>query len=170
MEYADERYQLLDNHHSSLRNELDKLRERNQQLSDNRARMESSLQTTTYELLSLQERLTKAELSAQNLKTERDLLAAGEHQARTQYEELLKEQKGLTVLLTNLQAIQNNLDKGEFETRTRMGSQIEALERDLVLQKTKLQSEEDRRSRVTEAYETQVLLLFYGHIYKLDSS
>lgn len=144
-------------------------------MSDNRARMESSLQTATHELLSLQERLTKAELSAQNLKTERDLLSAGERQARTQYEELLKEQKGLTVLLTNLQAIQNNLEKGEFETRTRMGSQIEALERDLVLQKTKLQSEEDRRSRVTEAYETQVihtspLLWSCALCHKVDSS
>lgn len=156
MEYANERYQLLENHHSSLRSELDKLRERNQQLSDNRAKVESSLHTATQELFSLQERLTKAELSAQNLKTERDLLAAGERQARSQYEELLKEQKGQNVLLTNLQAIQNNLEKGEFETRTRMGSQIEALERDLVLQKTRLQTEEDRRTKVTEAYETQV--------------
>ena len=60
------------------------------------------------------------------------------------------------MLLTNLQAIQNNLERGEFETRTRLGAQIEALERELALQKERLQSEEDRRTRVTEAYDTQV--------------
>lgn len=118
--------------------------------------MESSLSKATQELFSLQEKLTKAELLVQNLKTERNLLQASERQARSQYEELLKEQKGQNVLLTNLQAIQNNLEKGEFETRTRMGSQIEALERELVLQKERLQSEEDRRTKITEAYDTQV--------------
>lgn len=156
LEYADERYQLLENHHASLRSELDKLRARNDQLSDNRARVEVSLSKATQELFSLQERVTKSELTTQNLRTERDLLQASERQARTQYEELLKEQKGQSVLLTNLQAIQNNLEKGEFETRTRMGAQIEALEREVVLQKERLQSEEDRRTRITEAYETQV--------------
>ena len=118
--------------------------------------MEASLNKATQELFSLQERLTKAELSVQNLRTERDLLRTGEQQARSQYEELLREQRGQNVLLTNLQAIQNNLERGEFETRTRLGSQIEALERELALQKERLQSEEDRRARVTEAYETQV--------------
>ena len=156
LEYANERYQLLENHHSSLKSELDTLRKRNQQVSDLRDNVESSLSRATQELFSLQERLAKAEHSAQNLRTERDLLSAGERQARLQYEELLKEQKGQNVLLTNLQVIQNNIEKGEFETRTRMGSQIEALERDLVLQKERLQSEEDRRTKVTEAYETQV--------------
>lgn len=156
LEYANERYQLLETHHSSLRGELDQLRERNQQVSDNRAKVEASLSKATQELFTLQERLSKAELSVQNLRTERDLLRSGEQQARSQYEELLREQRGQNVLLTNLQAIQNNLERGEFETRTRLGAQIEALERELALQKERLQSEEDRRTRVTEAYDTQV--------------
>ena len=118
--------------------------------------MEVSLSKATQELFTLQERLSKAELSVQNLRTERDLLRSGEQQARSQYEELLREQRGQNVLLTNLQAIQNNLERGEFETRTRLGAQIEALERELALQKERLQSEEDRRTRVTEAYDTQV--------------
>lgn len=156
LEYANERYQFLETNHSSLKSELDKLRERNHQVSENHAKAETSLSRATQELFSLQERLAKAERTARNLQTERDLLSASERQARCQYEELLKEQKGQNVLLTNLQAIQNNLEKGEFETRTRMGSQIEALERELALQKERLQSEEDRRNKVTEAYETQV--------------
>ena len=132
-------------------------------MSDNRAKVEASLSRATQELFTLQERLTTAELSSQNLRTERDRLRAGEQQARSQYEELLREQRGQNVLLTNLQAIQNNLERGEFETRTRLGAQIEALERDLALQKERLQSEEDRRTRVTEAYETQV---WYIHVHQ----
>ena len=137
-------------------------------MSDNRAKVEASLSRATQELFTLQERLTKAELSVQNLTTERDLLRAGEQQARSQYEELLREQRGQNVLLTNLQAIQNNLERGEFETRTRLGAQIEALERELALQKERLQSEEGRRTRVTEAYETQVCYIHVHQAYWLN--
>lgn len=58
--------------------------------------------------------------------------------------------------MTNLQSIQNNLEKNEFETRTRLGSQMEALERELAITKERLKSEEDRRVRTTEAFQTQV--------------
>ena len=60
------------------------------------------------------------------------------------------------VLLTNLQSIQNNLEKTEFETKARLGAQIEGLERELALYKERLHSEEDRRLKTSEAYETQV--------------
>lgn len=87
------------------------------------------------------------------------MLKASEQQARSQYSDLLKEQKGQTTLLTNLQTIQNNLEKSEFETKTRLGSKIEALEKELVLFKDKLHSEEERRTRMSDAYETRVKFL-----------
>ena len=92
----------------------------------------------------------------QRLQSERDLFADNERRARTQYETVLHERKGQNVLLTNLQSIQNNLERSEFETKTRLGAQIEALEREVALAKEKLSSEEDKRSKVTEAYESQV--------------
>lgn len=84
------------------------------------------------------------------------MLAESEKRARVQYEALLREQKGQNVLLMNLQAIQNNMEKNEFEMKTRLGAQIESLEREVILLKQKLHSEEDRRAKMSEAYETQV--------------
>ena len=68
------------------------------------------------------------------------------------------------MLLTNLQSIQNNLEKSEFETRARLGSQIEGLERELALAKERLHSEEDRRIKTREAYEMQVCVCVGGGV------
>ena len=164
LEYANERYQLLDSHHKALKRELDALREKNQQLSTTLSKQQTSVHTATQELFSLQERLSKAEIAYQSMRTERDLLKASERQARSQYNDLLREQKGQNTLLTNLQAIQNNLEKSEFETKTRLGAKIEALEKELVLYKDKLHSEEDRRTRMVDAYETRVSYMYMDNV------
>ena len=112
--------------------------------------------STTQRLLSTQEKLVNAEVSLHTLKAERDMLEASERRARNHYEDLLREQRGHSTLLTNLQSIQNNLERSEFETKTRLGAQIEGLERDVALFKDRLHSEEDRRIKMADAYETQV--------------
>lgn len=52
------------------------------------------------------------------------MLSESEGRARTLYENLLQEQRGRNMLLVNLQSIQNNLEKNEFETKTRLGAQV----------------------------------------------
>ncbi|XP_064382187.1 nucleoprotein TPR-like isoform X2 [Halichondria panicea] len=156
LEHANDRYKLLDNQTSSIKRELEALRSKNLQLSNALSSHQAAINTTTHELLSSREKLSKAEVAVHTMKAERDLLESGEKRARSLYEELLREQRGHQVLLTNLQSIQNNLEKSEFETRARLGSQIEGLERELALAKERLHSEEDRRIKTREAYEMQV--------------
>ncbi len=156
MEYANERYGLLEAHNASLKRELQALREKTQQYSNALSLHQSRVDEATRELLATKERLTKAELGSQSLRSERDLLMESEKRARGQLENVLREQKSQTVLLTNIQTIQNNLERTEFETKTRLGSQIESLQREISLQREKLDSEEERRVRVSEAYESQV--------------
>ena len=90
------------------------------------------------------------------MKSERDLLVESERRTRQQYESLLREQKAQNVLLTNLQTIQNNLERSDFETKTRLTSQAEALEKELGIVKEKLHTEEERREKIKDAYDTQV--------------
>ena len=78
---------------------------------------------------------------------------------RTQYENVMREQRGHSTLLTNLQAIQNNLERTEFETKSRQGVQFESLQKEVTMLKEKLNAEEDRRARVSEAYEREVKTL-----------
>ena len=156
LEYANERYKLLESHHAAQKRELEVTREKSTQLSTALSKHQLSQSSITQELLATRERLAKAEVSGQMLKNERDMLAENERRARTQYESLLREQKGQSSLLTNLQAIQNNLERSEFETKTRLRAQIEALEREVALFKEKVRSEEEKQSKTSEAYETQV--------------
>ena len=54
------------------------------------------------------------------------------------------------------QSIQNNLERSEFETKTRLGTQIRGLEREVAVLKQRLSSEEERRGKMMDAYEMQV--------------
>lgn len=156
LEYGNERYSLLEAHKASLKGELQALREKTQQYSNALSQHQARVDEATRELLTTKERLTKAEIASQSLRTERNLLADSEKRAREQLEGLLREQKGQRMLLTNIQSIQNNLERTEFETKARLGSQIESLQREVSLQKEKLASEEERRVKVSEAYDSQV--------------
>ena len=131
---------------------------KNSQLSDALSSHQERISTTTNDLFAAKDSLSKLEVSYHSLKGAYDLLETSERQARSQYESLLKEQRGHRELLANLHTIQNNLEKSEFETKTRLGSQIEALEREIRLYKDKLHAEEERRNKMVDAYDTQVCL------------
>ena len=83
---------------------------------------------------------------------EREILAQAERRARQQYESVLSQQKQQNMLLTNLQAIQSNLEQSEFETKTKLGTQIESLERELLLARRKVEMEEERGQKVVESF------------------
>ncbi len=84
------------------------------------------------------------------------MLEVSEKQARVQYESMLKERRGHGELMANLHSIQNNLERSDFETKTRLGAQIQALEREVCLLKDKLHAEEERKNKMMEAYDVQV--------------
>ena len=156
VEYSKERYDILDSHQKALKTELETLRGKNSQLSNALSSHQLRISSTTEELFAAKDKLVRLEVSHRTLQNSHSLLEASERQARMQYEQVLKEQRGHRELMTNLQSIQNNLERSEFETKTRLGAQIEALERDLSLSKEKVRSEEDRREKMVEAYEIQV--------------
>lgn len=56
------------------------------------------------------------------------------------------------MLLTNLQTIQSNLEQSDFETKAKLGTQIEALERELLLARRKVEMEEERGQKVAESF------------------
>lgn len=156
MGYSKERYSILDTHQKALKVELETMRQKNGQLSNALSTHQERITITTEELFTAREKLSRMELSYNSLKSSYGLLEASEKQARAQYQNLLKEQRGHGELLANLHSIQNNLEKSEFETRTRLGSQIQALEREASLSKERLHAEEDRRNKMVDAYNTQV--------------
>ena len=132
------------------------MREKSTQLSNALSSHQERVSSTTAELFTSKDKLSRLEISYHNLKSAYGLLEASEKQVRTQYESVLKEQRGHGELMMNLQTIQNNMEKSEFELRTRFGSQMKALEREVSLLKDKLHAEEERRNRMADAYDIQV--------------
>lgn len=137
------------------------MREQNRQLTSALAAHQERVTLTTEELFTVKDKLARVDVSYQSLRSSYSLLEAAEKQARAQYENILKEQRGHGELLANLHSIQNNLEKSEFETKTRLGAQLQAAERELSLSKDALHAEEDRRNKMVDAYDTQVSWKFY---------
>lgn len=114
------------------------------------------MDSLTKELLSSRESLSRLEVRLRSLQSERDLLSESEKRTRRQYDDLMKEQSSQSLLLTNLQTLQNNLERNEYETKSRLSSQIETLEKEAGLLKERLHNEEEKRERIKSAYDTQV--------------
>ena len=53
-------------------------------------------------------------------------------------------------------SLQNNLERSEFEARTRLGSQVETLQREVNLLKRKLESEEKHHKSIIETWEVRI--------------
>ena len=53
-------------------------------------------------------------------------------------------------------SLQNNLERSEFEARTRLGSQVETLQREVNLLKKKLESEEKHHKSIIETWEVRI--------------
>lgn len=147
---------MLEGNHKALKTELDTLRGKNSRLSDLLSSHQEKITLTTDQLFNAKDKLSRLEMAHQGLKSSYGLLESRERQARAQYESILKENHGHRELMVNLQSIQNNLERSEFETKTRLGAQIEALEREVSLSKDRLHAEEERRSKMVDAYDTQV--------------
>lgn len=147
---------MLDTHHKALKAELDAMRGKNSQLSNALSSHQERISATTRELFVTKDKLSQLEMTYMSLRSSYSLREAGEKQALAQYENILKEQREHGELMVNLQTIQNNLEKSEFETKTRLGTQIQALERELSLCKDRVHAEEERREKVSSAYDVQV--------------
>ena len=56
-------------------------------------------------------------------------------------------------------SLQNNMERNEFQTRTKLEAQLVSAEREFALAKKKLEHEEEERDKRREAWEQRVTLL-----------
>ena len=124
MENFRERYELLETTYNGLKKEQAALRDKERQLSDFLTRHQATIDSLSHELLDAKEKLARSESAQRSLTLEKNMLSESEGRARMLYENLLQQQRGRNMLLVNLQSIQNNLEKTEFETKARLGSQV----------------------------------------------
>ena len=64
-----------------------------------------------------------------------------------------------------LSCLQNNMERSEFQTRTKLEAQVASLERELTLNKKKLEHEEEERDKRRDSWEQRVLLYYIVYCY-----
>nr|XP_060630494.1 nucleoprotein TPR isoform X1 [Anolis sagrei ordinatus] len=157
LEFASKRYAMLQDNVEGYRREITSLHERIQKLSATTQKQEQIINTLTQELRGANEKLAVAEVRADNLKKEKDILKMAEVRLTQQKESLIAEQRGQNLLLTNLQSIQVILEKAETETQQRLNNQIEKLEREIAQLKKKLENEAEQRHALTKNQDIHLL-------------
>uniref|UniRef100_H0WIZ7 Nucleoprotein TPR n=1 Tax=Otolemur garnettii TaxID=30611 RepID=H0WIZ7_OTOGA len=150
-------YEMLQDNVEGYRREITSLHERNQKLTATTQKQEQIINTMTQDLKGANEKLAVAEVRAENLKKEKEMLKLSEVRLSQQRESLLAEQRGQNLLLTNLQTIQGILERSETETKQRLSSQIEKLEHEISHLKKKLENEVEQRHTLTRNLDVQLL-------------
>ncbi|XP_053247402.1 nucleoprotein TPR isoform X2 [Podarcis raffonei] len=157
LEFASKRYEMLQDNVEGYRREITSLHERIQKLSATTQKQEQIINTMTQELRGANEKLAVAEVRAENLKKEKDILKMAEVRLTQQKDSLVTAQRGQNMLLTNLQSIQVILERAETETQQRLNNQIEKLEREIAQLKKKLENEAEQRHSVNKTQDIHLL-------------
>ncbi|XP_030349376.1 nucleoprotein TPR isoform X3 [Strigops habroptila] len=157
LEFASKRYEMLQDNVEGYRREITSLHERNQKLTATTQKQEQIINTMTQDLRGANEKLAVAEVRAENLKKEKDILKMSDVRLTQQRDSLLVEQRGQNLLLANLRAIQGILEKSETDTKQRLNNQIEKLEREISQLKKKLESEVEQRHSLSKNQEVHIL-------------
>ncbi|KAG8436525.1 hypothetical protein GDO86_007580 [Hymenochirus boettgeri] len=157
LEFASKRYEMLQDNVEGYRREITSLQEKTQKLSATTQKQEQIINTMTQDLRAANEKLAVAEVRAENLKREKELLKMTETRLSQERESLIAEQRGQNLLLTNLQTIQVTLERSETEIKQRYNNQIDKLEQELAQTKKKLEHEIEQRHLLNRNQDLQVL-------------
>uniref|UniRef100_A0A2K6L0G8 Nucleoprotein TPR n=1 Tax=Rhinopithecus bieti TaxID=61621 RepID=A0A2K6L0G8_RHIBE len=138
LDFASKRYEMLQDNVEGYRREITSLHERNQKLTATTQKQEQIINTMTQDLRGANEKLAVAEVRAENLKKEKEMLKLSEVRLSQQRESLL----GI-------------LERSETETKQRLSSQIEKLEHEISHLKKKLENEVEQRHTLTRNLDIQ---------------
>uniref|UniRef100_A0A671P6S4 Nucleoprotein TPR n=1 Tax=Sinocyclocheilus anshuiensis TaxID=1608454 RepID=A0A671P6S4_9TELE len=157
LEFAFKRYEMLQENVNAFRREIEAHREKNQKMTATHQRHEQIIHTMTQDLREANEKLAMAELRVENICKERDILKQVENRLTQERKSILTEQRGQSLLLTNLKSIQLIMERSETETKQRYNNQIQRLEKEIVQLKKKLEQEVEQRHALERNQDVQLL-------------
>uniref|UniRef100_A0A672NV02 Nucleoprotein TPR n=1 Tax=Sinocyclocheilus grahami TaxID=75366 RepID=A0A672NV02_SINGR len=157
LEFAFKRYEMLQENVNAFRREIEAHREKNQKMTATHQRHEQIIHTMTQDLREANEKLAMAELRVENIRKERDILKQVENRLTQERKSILTEQRGQSLLLTNLKSIQLIMERSETETKQRYNNQIQRLEKEIVQLKKKLEQEVEQRHALERNQDVQLL-------------
>ncbi|KAK4316810.1 hypothetical protein Pmani_012065 [Petrolisthes manimaculis] len=142
-EYNDERIKTLHTNADTLHRQLASVEKNNATLQGIVGRHEGTIDTLRNEYITLQKKLSKAQVALDNLREERTLLKESEARLLAERESLSRGQTSQAMVLANLETIKINLERKDSDDRTRHQNQLDDLNQQLAMMKAKLESNED---------------------------
>ncbi|XP_071964047.1 nucleoprotein TPR-like isoform X2 [Antedon mediterranea] len=156
LDFASERYKIVQSNIDGYKKEIAGLRDKSQKQSGEAIKLQQLINHQTQDQLAVQERLSRAEVSCEKLRAERDMLKGVEARLSQEKDALMREHRGQNLLLVNLETIKNNLEKSEFEDKARMTNRIESLDREISTLKRKLEAEAKNQKESNKSWEQKV--------------
>jgi len=131
VEFTEEKHSILSTTTAAYKKEIKAIEAKCQSITNayNKSRAEAEQYKEDY--VSTKEKFVGLEVSVKALETEKNLVKDAEKRLMQENQAMLDQQRSQNVLLTNLQSIQNNLERQEFETRKSFSKQIEVLQREM---------------------------------------
>ncbi|KAK3745429.1 hypothetical protein QZH41_010253, partial [Actinostola sp. cb2023] len=156
VEFSGERYKMLQSNLEGFKKETAAANEKAHHLNLSNVKLQAFVDSQSQELAALKDKLNKAEVIYENLTAVKEMLRDSEVRLLQENKSLLEQQKGCHVLVTNLQKMQNQLERNQFDTRTRLEAQIEGLQKEVTLAKRKVESEESHGRNIIRKQENQL--------------
>eukprot|EP00794_Sanderia_malayensis_P010976 gene10976-12139_t len=142
LEFLEEKNNMQQKTNEGLKREANALTEKSRGLETALSKAQKEAVFYKQELELANDKRINAEVSVKSLAAEKRLIKETEQRLMQENKTLVEHQRSRNVLLTNLQTIQNNLERQEFTTRNALGGQIENLQLELKSLRKKMESEE----------------------------
>ena len=150
---AHERYEMLQANYAMLRTENSELQKRAQTHSENAAKQDLRVQQVAEDLVESKGLADSLRNETANLKAEKDFWRTIEKRINEDNKNLLDERNRLNSLNASLQNVLNEREHSESETRRRLQSHMESLEKELQTTKSRLDEEVESNKRAVQRRE-----------------
>ncbi|KAG8185285.1 hypothetical protein JTE90_023894 [Oedothorax gibbosus] len=155
VDYSEERVKILQSNLENFKKEHASVKDKNRQHSSLIVQHQHTINSLRQDLMVAHEKIAKSDVTIENLKAERDLLKGVEARLLQEKESVVREQQHQSRMMANLQAVQNNLERIESETKRNLEYQVEKLEKDNSILKTKLENANEEYRSAVNIWEKQ---------------
>ncbi|XP_055956661.1 nucleoprotein TPR isoform X2 [Patella vulgata] len=159
LDFSAERNKVQQSNIDSYKIEITALSNRSQKYSSQVMKLEQTVNTLRDDLMAAQENLTRFEIQNQNLRAEKDLLKDSERHMLEEIDRIRNENGSQNLVMLNLQAIQNNLERADFENKSRLEQQIENKDKEISSIRRKLENIQDEHQSTIRYWENLVKTL-----------
>ncbi|XP_048581842.1 nucleoprotein TPR isoform X2 [Nematostella vectensis] len=156
LEFSEEKYKMLQSNAEGFKKEANAASDKAHKLNLANAKIQLTIDGLQHNLIEAKEKLVKIEETCETLQAEKDMLRNSEMMLMQENKTLLQQHKDQSSLLVNLQSLQNKLERSEFETRTRLEGQVEALQKESNLAKRQLEMDNTHHKNLIKTLENRV--------------